>query len=976
MTDTYNNKPTRVRITPGFTCGSTDNRYKCWDNLDNLKSNGTAYCRHPNYTSPTIAGKNGTYKQPAPLDLTEYGYNFPSDTIISQIAVTYTVQTFINNGHYASFSHPSVSLLNTGLASKQYTNNKIDETARSVTHYWFNVPVSLLNSKAFGIRFEFDQNRATTPGRIELSNVDMEITVEDYQDKIDLNIDVPSRLTTGITTEATVKIDKYSDDAYQGEVEIDLPFGVEIIGEPTRNDGFYYTVTQKTYEGNVYQHVRWMMDLPDGRTNSVLKFNVKAIRPSNTFTCSKPKRITQFKATEIYQEVEYSTILTVTQIEAVVTSDFVEDNKSLRANTVYSFTTKVYSNDPMWYVKTLHLKFRDGIDVIDNGFEIYSDVDHVTDFYYDSNLGEYLITFESVRKLDNVEVPIDVIFTTAGEYDFKAWMTITSTGERVSPVWQRSCVVLSTDYQKIGFSRILLNSYTDGMADGIEYTMGSLMKITQTGQSYELNDFGNNYRIGVYNGGASDITDEIDFIDNVVWAENISTTKASEQTVQFTYNSEEPLYLIYSHTYTADATGPYVTVNFSEPILAESSCYEQVRDNTGISLKPVQNVLMDLDYATAEMKTTTEEINRVAIDEWNDGGIFEKDISILGMSLTFDYEITNNCTVEAELYVGGRLSGTRDILLYTGESTATVGNVYDLFGLSPSDLINRDESMIRPFEIRFFVSNPYHTVNTVNIKNCVLTIEYIRRSSCQYGFTLDGEYSKDYGIILNEVSHPRGTKNDKSLYHVSGTDETIVNRLNVDSKDIELQITLGNSCEIEEQQYIIDRIVELFTNNRYLDSNKPIPKKLVFDHLPDRYFEVVRVDDFDDKFTIGKYEAKIKLLVPPGSTYDLEETVTGKHGFSPSSIAVRPYITYLSTTAGNLRVYEEQAQQEFFVQDNRINNGGLVQIDCQNRKVYIDTVDITESVDYNSMWFKLRGEYSFTSETGNVVRVAYRIRRG
>jgi len=28
------------------------------------------------------------------------------------------------------------------------------------------------------------------------------------------------------------------------------------------------------------------------------------------------------------------------------------------------------------------------------------------------------------------------------------------------------------------------------------------------------------------------------------------------------------------------------------------------------------------------------------------------------------------------------------------------------------------------------------------------------------------------------------------------------------------------------------------------------------------------------------------------------------------------------------------------------------------------------------MWFRLRGEYDFTSETGNVVKVEYHVRRG
>ena len=981
MSETHNNKPNKVRITPGYTCGGKDYRYKCWDNLDNLKNGGIAYSRHPDYTYPLIAGKNGTYKQPAPLDLTEFGYNFSSDIKIDKITVTYSVQTFINEGYYPSFECPAVSLLNTSLPSKK-ADKKITETKQTYTHTWENVPTSALNSTAFGVHFYFDQNRNTTPGRIELSGVKVEVVTTDTSDKIDLSIDAPNKITMGIIHELTCKIQKNSQSAFSSNILVELPFGLE-LQDITRIDGTMAEKGTKTYEGNNYNYIKWHVELPEGNSNALLKFKVKAVRPSNTFKCKNLKRITQLRLYDEKTKLEYSTLINVTQVEAVVQSDFFDNlkdegkiySRSIRAGLVYPYNVKVYSNDPMFYIKVLHLKYREGIDVITNLADIRA-LENVVSANYNTKSKEYEIVFTNkIRKL-NIDIPVDVVYENAGEYDFTAYVTIQSTKEVISNVYEQSCIVLGTNYQKIGFSRILIDDYTDIMADGIEYTLGSLVKVTMSDRNYELMDFGNNYRIGVYNGGAKNIKDDLDFIDNVIWAEDVATTKLAENKVKFIYNSEEPLYMVWSHTYTADATGPYVTVNFSEPILAESSIYDDIKDNTGISLRPVINTILNSDYATAKMTKDITLINRTAIDDWQDGGLFEKDISILGMNLTFDYDVSNDCTVEAELVVNGKVSGTRDILLSKGKGTATLGSIYDLFGISPSDLINRDTLTIRPFELRFFVNNVYKTETEVKIKNCLITIEYIKRSSCQYGFTLDGEYSKDYGIILSEVSHPRGTKNEKSLYHVRGTDETIVNRVNVEGKDIELNIALGNSCEIEDQRYIIDRIVELFTNDRYIDSNKPIPKKLIFDHLPDRYFEVVRIEEFDDDFQIGKYTTKIKLLVPQGSTYDIEETVTGRHGYSPSSIAVRPTISYVSNTAGKIAINEGQLNQTLEINDNRIYNGSIAEIDCQNRKAYVDNVDISSSVDYNSSWFKLRGEYNFDSSTGTIVKVTYRIRRG
>ena len=68
--------------------------------------------------------------------------------------------------------------------------------------------------------------------------------------------------------------------------------------------------------------------------------------------------------------------------------------------------------------------------------------------------------------------------------------------------------------------------------------------------------------------------------------------------------------------------------------------------------------------------------------------------------------------------------------------------------------------------------------------------------------------------------------------------------------------------------------------------------------------------------------------------------------------------------------------QSFTIHDTRITQGVTINIDCENRRVYLDKEDITEGVNYNSMWFRLRGEYDFNSETGNVVKVEYHVRRG
>ena len=154
-------------------------------------------------------------------------------------------------------------------------------------------------------------------------------------------------------------------------------------------------------------------------------------------------------------------------------------------------------------------------------------------------------------------------------------------------------------------------------------------------------------------------------------------------------------------------------------------------------------------------------------------------------------------------------------------------------------------------------------------------------------------------------------------------------------------------------------------------------KTLVFDHLDDREYRFVRIKEFDDKYLGGSYYATIELLIPDGTTFDISDTVSGPNGYSPSSIAVTPTIYYLSKTAGNMVITERSMNQMLMINTPLIKNNSKITIDNRNRKVFLeDTIDITNYVDFNSTWFKLRGDYNFNTTTGKILEVAYKIRRG
>ena len=438
-----------------------------------------------------------------------------------------------------------------------------------------------------------------------------------------------------------------------------------------------------------------------------------------------------------------------------------------------------------------------------------------------------------------------------------------------------------------------------------------------------------------------------------------------------------PLYIVYSHGYKGDPVTAYVTFNFSEHLLVETSLWGKV-NNIGHSLWPIRALLIDHDttYATATFTTSINELIPVCVYDWDTGGLLNTDISILGLELMFDYISNDTVMVEAEIYVNSQINGKREIIVESGEGTAVIGSVYDLFGLHVGDLIDRTKKQIKPFDIRLKVYNVYNNKAKIQINNVILGIEYVTRTKCGYGFTIDGERGEDYGILLKNVKHKRGTNNEDSLYHIEGTDTTVVNRVNIDTKEIELDIEIQN-CNIKNSRYQVDKVVELFTNDRYIHSNKPILKTLVFDHLDDREYRFVRIKEFDDKYLGGSYYATIELLIPDGTTFDISDTVSGPNGYSPSSIAVTPTIYYLSKTAGNMVITERSMNQMLMINTPLIKNNSKITIDNRNRKVFLeDTIDITNYVDFNSTWFKLRGDYNFNTTTGKILEVAYKIRRG
>ena len=948
--------------------------YKRWDNLDNLSSaNGTAYCRNPSSSSPLVAGRNGTYRQPCPIDFRDFGFNIDTDLSIEKVVVHYQHQTFENNGYYAGFGGATVTLLGTNISSK--TGNSVPSTLSSDSVTFYGVTVNELNSSNFGVRFAYPSNSATTPGRIELKDFYVEVFTNIDGINISLNSEWSENpVTVGGDGVVRFTVRKTSDAAYTPQIRIEFPLGIE-QGGVNDGSGNYDYITEDWEQYGDYERsiIVWEPHLPatsNSTSTAMVEFLFDATAVSETINVSGVD-VRACTMTDTITHTTYMNKVTVEYPRIELKTNFFKNKVSFpagRNNGGIYF--EVNSNDPTGVMKEVYIDFGTGntitnIDAIRNT----SGVRSVTTYNNNTRI--------RVRVPHNAQgLRIPIIFNPSrdGEYTLNAYITDEGSsmiirGTQINYTY----LVRPSTLTSLGFTRLLVSDeWVGNLESGYNYTVGSMCQVELLNDGYSVFDYGNNFRLGVFN-TSGDVTDEDEFLAGVIWSDNAAGTTLSEQKVTFKYDANYPLYLVWSDTYLNDALASHSVFHFSEPLMVESQYYESTA-SVGHTFYPVKALLDNTEYSHARMYPSIPETMPIAVNGWSDGGLFTQNISPLGMTILMDYATSVPVMIRCELYIDDNHVGYRDITVQEGQGRVQFGSAYDLFGLKPSDFVNSNFN----FEARISVLNIYELRGLVEINNLRCIMNYIYRETCGFGVIVDGENSRDYGFKLIEITPTWSTNNEKQEYKVTGTDNTVINRLNIDPKDIKLRVMVA-SCKYNENVYLIDKLVELFTNERELRSNKPIPKDLIFEHMPDRRFPFVRVKEFDGEYKGANYYADITLEIPSGTSYDVTRTVTGPNGRASANIVISPDIYYLSNTDGELLIYESSFEQEFLVQNSRIRDGSTIHIDTENRRVYLEDtngdIDITASVDYNSNWFKLKGEYSFTSSTGIVTSVEYYVRR-
>lgn len=922
--------------------------WKHWDNLENLKSNNVAYCVKKGNGSIATRSANPGYNTPAPIVLKDFKFSIADGTIIEKVIVHYAHQKFSDSASQANatfpiFDGPKITLMGTGQTK---TGNAVPTSYTQNTLEFTGVTAEQVNNKNFGLKFEYPKNNSTNTGRMCLGNVYIELIVKTPT----LILDATTKNNKPIINE-TISVDfniqRKDNNSYNPEVEIEIP------------DGLTYKSSKGHGTATLKDKVLTWKSTFDGRTKNTLTVQ---------FTCTKEGTHTL----EMYD---------------TLTSNKYELKINVQAYTLTASTTLNSNNNPLVAGDTVHynviLKTNTNEKVTLN--KVYIDLPLDIDVgVKPSNAAVTKDTKKTLITLTNVDVTQSVTlqFEVTFNSEVLGTQTIYTSNETllITPI-----LVQSTVYQTLAFTRIKIpKEYTDAMGDGITYRLMDVCRHIIDASDINLTDWRNNVRIGIYNSDEAFTTAFTgypeEFMMFVQWADKISTKKYTEYYLDFKYDADNPLYIVFSHDYSGNPLYEKIHFEFSQPILVEKQYWGKVNYFKEYPV-PVKALCNNTDWGVVNLSKLTDTAPLIAYD-WNGIAPFkDADISIRGITLTLEYNVSNNVELQVTIGAEGQndVKGYRNITLQKGSGTAKLGGTFNLFGLTPHQLRGK----IQQLTAEIVINNPYNNASVVEIRNLKLNLNYIEIPDTPYGFSIDGERGEEYGIwFTNMKKYNLGTKNEIEEYHVNGTDKTIVNRMNIKPKEIEIQLAI-DECNLKDAIALADDVIaKLFTNRRNILTNKPYERWIIFDHMPNKRYYWIRKDEIDDEVgDDGVYYATVTLYIQRGTAEVIPLVTSGSAGETEGLVSIEPLIHLQSNVNGELQLNELVTEQNMLIKSDKIKAGDRITVDNENRRVGIthagsnDIHIITEDVDFSTTWFKVRGEYQFESSTAVITDVRYHDRR-
>lgn len=542
----------------------------------------------------------------------------------------------------------------------------------------------------------------------------------------------------------------------------------------------------------------------------------------------------------------------------------------------------------------------------------------------------------------------------------------------------------------------------DRLCDGHNYTVQSYIR----GNTVEsiVRDYGENFRVIVFNNqigtpitirniDEENNTNEIieydptdyDALSYVEMYNNAEYKGTSPLTAnvfestecEFTYNEKYPLVIFITGDFISNPN--IATLDFTEPCIIETDRYDGYETKGNYPGRINDLILNDGSSAeqTIPANDQSEDIifSRFPLDE---GYGTDKDLAIRGVGLEFNIEKTDTLMLAAKLKSDKGETGSRSVVIQDSDTNldstynVEIGGLGDFWGFNTEDLVNLEDWQVELTSSNTLIDTEAF-LNYGNVK-LILYTETIEAQDVQT--IINGDDIASYGVYLSDQKIPQGLNTDTNYLNANGTDLNEPSNQAIREKTIELTFAV-NSCDVTTSTDMLRQVVQLLMTHRN-EYNKPIPKRIEFSNYPDLFWEYILEDTFDAEIEISDYTVKAKLVVPAGTAYKKEPTVTNNMGFVQGITAVKPTITIKTTTEDTIEITEVKSEQTFNMGFTGDWENHLVEIDCENRIVWLketeddmDPINISRYVDINSDWFRLLGEYEFETSNCTLYTVEY-----
>jgi hypothetical protein len=882
-----------------------------WENLNNLIDDDENYAASNNITKSSSPNN-----KPAVIEISNFNFDLPEGVSVVSVRVGYN-HYFTGN---LSIAAPLFKIL--GGYGSAY-GNAVPDTSTDYTVYRENTQLSVseVNDASFGVRIEYPSNTSTGSGDLFLDYVWIEIgyVTPTYFLQGELTNSSPS---TGEEFNLVLNIantNESNNGLYQTYVDIQLPTGITYVSGS--GEGVISLGENKLVWSTLLTNNPSKMTLVLNATGGTGEYKIICTERSTSTFVTKTVKINE-------PVLSYKVDCSDTYINPTTLTD----NK-------FSFNVKVTSMSRLQ-------KLQDVLITLPTGWTLVSSTPSIT--LVTGN--QYKMSVDISTGVSNQEILVQIPNTPGNQSIIIEDQTF-------------NVYVLDPNYTTPFYSYVKLDSETiEKLEDGVTYTVASYVKVLERDNSFNLYDGNWNYRMGIVQAETFDIT-KCRFTGKV---SRMNTYIRKE--IDFTYDSTKPVFIVWTGGY-VENTPEKVDILFTEPCIVEKEYFTGLIERA-LFPTPLQSLLSETDSATIILPAQGNS-GRIRFSDINFSGL-ETLKNIVLHEIKLDFYLWSNLAsiFNVSLSVNKNMQ-TKTQNIPVSDGIVTLGDDYDIWNFNHSDL--RDFTDLN-FDV--IITNPYDYPITLNLRDFELEFKYINDTDLDtVGFSIDGDQCQFYGIFLEDRDLGFGVNSTVKEHREDGSDNAIEYLMNVKSKDITLTCYV-DACTHEEAVILIDKFVKLVTNERD-KNNKPIYKQLRLDDMKGRYWNYLLESEIDDTINHGQHKLKMKFVIPDGCAYSDTETVSGASGKINSIEKVNPIILFKANSS-EITLNETKSNQSITIRNTSIVSGDIIRINCKTRtveRIISDTVsyDITSSVDLNSDFFSLIGNYFFDAgTTGTIQSVTYR----